>query len=158
MRKLFVLLAVTVASVSVASAQDWGVGGRLSYGTQVIGQYVLPTDNYWEARLGVGMNGNFGPEISVLHYWNVKNWDWTPGNWFLDIGAGANTVISKNHMFLGAQFVGKFGYTFEDIPLSLSADFSPAIGPNIGLKDGYKTEFWAGGLFYNWGISCVYRF
>jgi hypothetical protein len=158
MKKLSVLLVVVMASVASVSAQSWGVGGRLSYGAQAVGQYVFPSQNYIEARLGLGWNGNFGPEISFLHYWNVKNWDWTSGNWFLDIGAGANTVISKNHMFLGAQAVGKFGYTFEDFPLSLSADFSPAFGPNIGTRRGYGTTFWAEGLFYNAGISCVYRF
>lgn len=158
MKKLAVLLVVVVASVASVSAQGWGVGGRASYGFQAVGQYVFPSQNYLEAQLGLGFNGNFGPEISLLHYWNVKNWDWTDGNWFLDIGAGANTVISRYYMFVGAQASGKFGYTFENFPLSLSADFSPAIGPNIALKKGYDTTFWAEGLFYNFGVSCVYRF
>ncbi len=157
MRKLSVLLVVMFASIAMANGQQWGIGGRLTNGAQVVGQYVYAGDNYLEARLGVGWNSRFGAELSLLHYWNVKNWDWTPGNWFLDIGAGANTIISKNHMFLGAQVSGKFGYTFEDFPLSLSADFSPAIGPNIGLR-GAESTFRTEGLFYNFGISCVYRF
>ena len=156
-RKLSVLLVVVLASVSVASAQKWGIGGRISNGVMVVGQYVLPTDNYLEAQLGLGWNGQFGAEVSALHFWNIKNWDWTPGNWFLDIGAGVNTVIGSNHLFLGAQAAGKFGYTFENFPLSLSADFSPVIGPNIGLN-GHPTEFWVAGLFSKAGLSCVYRF
>ncbi len=158
MRKLSVLLVVILASASVASAQRWGVGGRLTNGAQAVGQYVFWNDNYMEARLGLGYNGHYGPDISLTHYWNVKNWDWTPGNWFLDIGGGANTVISKNHLFVGAQVSGRFGYTFEEFPLSLSVDFSPVIGPNIGLKKGSGTTFWVEGLFYNPGLSCVYRF
>jgi hypothetical protein len=158
MKKLFVLLAAITVSTSVASAQDWGIGGRLGYGLQVVGQKYFFDDNYVEARLGFGYNGSWGPDITMLYYWNVKNWDWTPGNWSLDIGAGANTVISKNYMFLGVQISGKFGYTFEDIPLTLSADFSPTIGPNIGLRKGYGTTFWADGLFTKFGLGCIYRF
>ncbi len=158
MKKLSVLLIVMVASVASVAAQGWGIGGRLSNGAQVVGQYVFPSRNYLEAQLGVGYNGYYGPEVSLLHFWNVKNWDWTDGNWFLDIGGGANTVISKNYLFVGAQASGKFGYTFEDFPLSLSADFSPVFGPNIGIRDGYGTTFWAKGILLNAGISCVYRF
>lgn len=158
MKKLFVLILAVAASISVASAQNWGIGGRLGNGLEVVGQRVFENNNYLEARLGIGFLGDIRGDLSMLYVWNVKNWDWTPGNWFLDIGAGANVGIDRYYLFVGAQAMGKFGYTFENIPLSLGVDFSPVIGPYIGLKKGYKTGFYMDGLFYNWALSCVYRF
>jgi hypothetical protein len=158
MKKLFVLIAFAIASVSVASAQGWGIGGRLGTDLQVVGQKYLASDNYWELRLGYTPfhQGNF--DASLLYVWNVRNWDWTPGNWFLDIGAGANVGFGGKSVFVGVQAMGKFGYTFENVPLSLSFDVSPALGPIIRSKNNGGTNLdWARGLA-NGALSVVYRF
>lgn len=159
MKKLFVLIAVIAVSATTASAQ-WGIGGRVGNNVQVVGHYVFDDVNYLEARLGMGFIGGLGLDVSALYNWNLKNWDWTPGNWFLDAGVGANIGVNKNYLFVGAQGMCKFGYTFEDFPLSLAVDFSPVVGPQIALNDnpGINTGFNTWGLFSGWGLSCVYRF
>ncbi len=163
MKKLLVLLAVVTASASVASAQTWGVGGRLGSGFQAVGQYVFANDNYVEARLGLGLGigsgWGIGADFTALYVWNVANWDWTPGNWFLDVGAGLNVGGGKNWAYFGVAGMGKFGYTFERIPLSLSVDVTPSFGPDFWYAKGFKTQvgFHSWGLL-NFGLSAVYRF
>ncbi len=150
MKKLIVLIAVVVASVSVASAQGWGIGARLGTDLQVVAQKYMANDNYFELRVGYTPfhDGNF--DASLLYVWNVKNWGWTPGNWFLDIGAGANVGFGGKSVFVGVQAMGKFGYTFAKVPLSLSFDVSPALGPIIRSKANGGTEFDAArGLFHS---------
>jgi hypothetical protein len=158
MKKLFVLLAAITVSVSVASAQGWGIGGRLGTDLQFVAQKHLYSGDYLELRLGYTPlhDGNF--DTSLLYVWNVKNWDWTPGNWFLDIGAGANVGVGGNSVFMGAQAMGKFGYTFEDIPLTLGVDVSPAFGPVIRSKTNGGTTFDVARGLFNSAISAVYMF
>lgn len=156
MKKLFILLAVVIASASVASAQGWGIGGRLGNGLQVEGQKVFSNNNYLEARLGITHWDNVGADISLLYVWNTFNWDWTPGNWFLDFGAGANVNPSEYYLFVGVQGMAKFGYTFQNTPITLAVDYSPAVGPAIGMKKGYKSDFdWT---HDNVALSVIYRF
>lgn len=156
MKKLIVLFAVVIASASVASAQDWGIGGRLGYGVQVVGQKYFGSGDYLEARLGLNGFGSAGVELSALYTWNTFNWDWTPGNWFLDFGVGGTLTAVRHWTFVGVQGMAKFGYTFEDVPLSLAIDYSPAVGPHFTSIDGVRSDF----LFAYEGIalSAVYRF
>lgn len=158
MKKLFVLIAVVIASASVASAQGWGIGARFGTSEQIVIQKYLSNDNYWELRAGYTPFHSGGFDASLLYVWNVKNWDWTPGNWFLDIGAGLNAGSGHKTLFLGVQAMGRFGYTFERVPLTLGIDISPALGPQIGLAKGAGTNFdWERGLL-NSSVSVVYRF
>ena len=167
MKKLLVLFAVLVASATAASAQTWGIGGRLGSGFQAVGQYVLPSENYVEARFGMDYIGGLAVDFSVLYNWNIANMNWTPkGNWFFDAGAGLRLGGAAHVARVGVQGVAKLGYTFE-FPLSLSFDFSPSFGPVMIYGRGFrtgdttKTETLAG--FDVWaipsfGISAVYRF
>ncbi len=158
MKKLFVLIVMVVASVSVASAQGWGIGARLGTSEQVVIQKYLASDNYWELRAGYTLFHGGGFDASLLYTWNLKNWDWTPGNWFLDLGAGLNIGTGRNRLYLGVQAAGKFGYTLPNGRWSFSFDVSPSLGPNIGLKKGYKTVFdWDRGILSS-AISAVYKF
>lgn len=165
MRKLLVLLAVTVASVSVASAQDWGVGARLGSGFQVVGQRYLHNDNYLEARLGMDwVYSDITADFSLMYVWNVANMDWTDeGNWFVDLGAGAFLGGASNYFVCGAQFMGRLGYEFEDAPIRLSFDWSPSFGPEIAYSpriNGTRVsvrDFNERGVA-NLGFTCTYRF
>jgi hypothetical protein len=165
MRKLFVLLAVTVASVSVASAQDWGAGARMGSGFQAVGQRYFHNGNYVEARLGMDwIYGDITADFSMLYAWRVANMDWTyEGNWFLDIGAGAFFGGASNYFVFGAQGMGRLGYEFEDAPVSLAFDWSPSFGPEVLYSprvNGQRlsvSDFNARGLA-NFGLSFIYRF
>lgn len=163
MKKLFVLIAAVLISASAVSAQDWGIGGRTGDGLQAVGQKYFANDNYVEARLGMNwVHPGICADFSALYYWHLFDWDWTPGNWFLDAGAGLNVGGRANYVFLGAQGSAKFGYTFENIPLTLSVDWSPSFGPEIAymkvLGQSFTgTAFHEQGLF-NGGISCIYKF
>lgn len=125
-------------------------------GIQVVGQKYLGGGDYLEARLGVLEFRNIGLDLSVLYTWNTFNWDWTPGNWFLDFGLGGNLNARRSMMFLGVQGMAKFGYTFQNSPLSLSLDFAPALGPNIAMSKDVKGGF--GWSYNNFGFSVVYKF
>jgi hypothetical protein len=158
MKKLIVLLVVAMASVSVASAQGWGIGGRLGTNLQFVGQKYMYNGNYLELRVGYTPFYDGSLDASLLYVWNVKNWDWTPGNWFLDIGAGANVGFGGKAVFVGAQAMGKFGYTFADIPLSLSVDASPAFGPVFRSERNGGNYFDLGRGLFNCAVSAVYKF
>ncbi len=169
MKKLSVLLFVVLASATVASARDWGVGGRLGSGLEAVGQRYLWNGNYIEARLGMNWfyAGGLAMNLSAMHVWNVENMDWTwEGNWYFDAGVGAAVGGFRNYTFFGVQGMARLGYEFEDVPLRLAIDWSPAFGPEfvhgVYYMDGQgraKTvsDFNVRGLG-SFGVSCVYRF
>lgn len=148
---------IAVLSVGAASAQNWAVGGRVGTGIAAVGQYVMPSENYVEARLGLSILSGTQFDLSGLYTWNIKNMDWTSeGVWFFDagvgvnLGAGANPGLGRNYFHIGPQGMAKLGYEFEGAPVRLSLDWSPVIG--VG-NDGFYGPGLAG-----FGITCVYRF
>lgn len=161
MKKLFILAAVVIASLTTASAQHWGVGGRLGSNFSAIGQYEFASKDYVEVRLGMNLISIPTADFSALYNWNCLNMQWTPkGNWFFDAGVGLYVGGTIHLARVGVQGVAKLGYTF-DFPLSLAFDFSPSVGPNIaygtaensGSRIGYDVMQLA-----NFGVSAVYRF
>jgi hypothetical protein len=170
MKKFSVLMVALVASVTLASAQGWGIGGRLGSGVQAVGQLQLNSGNYLEGRLGMDwIYGDITADFSVLHVWNVANMDLTDeGNWFFDLGAGVFLGGASNYFVGGVQGMAKFGYTFEDYPVSIGLDWSPSFGPEVI----YTPEMNVGGIHVsrmstsrfnghglaNFGLSVVYRF
>lgn len=174
MKKLFVLIAVVIASASVASAQKWSAGARVGTGFQGVAQYHVSDKNYVEVRLGMDYVSGLNAEFSALYNWRVAQFDWTSsGDWFFDAGAGLFVGGQAHLARIGVQGVAKLGYTFENIPLSLAFDFSPSFGPAIGYVKkqtvsglGIIPDFTFGGTsatfddmaICNLGISCVYNF
>ncbi len=163
MKKLFLLIAVVIASVTAASAQ-WGVGARLGSGFQGVAQYYVTDNSYAEVRLGMDwVAGGIGANFSALYNWRVARFNWTSsGEWFFDAGTGLYVGGAANVARIGVHGVAKLGYTFEGLPLSLAFDFSPSFGPAIwyGSTMGVNVR---GATFDRWaicnlGISAVYRF
>lgn len=179
MKKLLVLIAALVASASIASAQTWGVGGRVGSGFQAVGQYHLKNNNYVEARFGMSwcdsytgnfygynISGTLGlcADFSALYMWRVAQPAWTnSGSWFFDTGAGLNVGGRANAAYVGVQGVAKLGYTFAGAPVSLAFDWSPTFGASIlygrymGVNLGSHAGFDALGLA-DFGITCTYNF
>ncbi len=161
MKKLFVLLAVLVLGCGVASAQDWGLGARLGSGFQGVAQRYFANEDHIEVRLGMDWiyEGGIVADFSTLYVFHVADMPWTDeGTWFFDAGLGLNVGGRENFATLGVQGMARLGYTFETAPISLSLDFSPALGPAIVYGGGYsQSEFNENGLA-NFGFSCTYRF
>lgn len=183
MKKVLIFFAaavvMSVACLSTVSAQGWSVGGRLGSGLQAVGQRNFADGNYLEMRLGLDWldSHGVGADFSFTYNWAVA----TPyitdeGVWFVDLGAGLNVGGSSSAAFgytshftwVGIQGVAKFGYTFENVPVSVAFDWSPVFGPGIAYwggeyhrgeygARGHHTTFRGSGLG-NFGLSCVYSF
>jgi hypothetical protein len=180
MKKLSVLLVVMFASVTIAGAQNWSLGVRTGSGFQAVAQLHLTHFSYLEFRGGMSWLG--GPtmdyfddlddghvvfhrrgvtaDFTALYNWNAANFDWTNGhgNWFLDVGAGVNFGGRSRYSYVGLAGMGRMGYTFDEIPLSLSCDWTPMIGPEfIRYRNNTDTDFYWRGLA-NVGFTATWKF
>jgi hypothetical protein len=171
MKKIFLVLAAVALCVSTASAkgkfvetvtsQKWSVGLRATYGIQAVAECFYSGDKYLEGRLG--LFGGLAADFTVLHNWNVGNWDWTPkvGKWYLDAGVGGSLGGSRGHMYGGVTGDVKFGIKFKKVPIRLAVDYSPmiAIGGFYGKYkgDSHNVHLYGAG-FANAAISATWCF
>jgi hypothetical protein len=185
MKKLSVLLVVVFASVTMAGAQDWSLGLRTGSGMQAVAQLHLTRFSYLEFRGGMSWLG--GPHLhyedvddlagdhfevyhvhhrgvavdfTALYNWNVANFDWTNGygNWFLDVGAGVNFGGRSRYSYVGLAGMGRMGYTFDEIPLSLSVDWTPLIGPEFVRYHSVTESYFRWRGFANMGLTATWKF
>ena len=161
MKKIILTLAVLFVSVS-ASAQTWGVGGRVGSGLQAVGEYKFENGNYIEARFGMGWQHNplLSADFTALYQWNVLNMDWTPsaGQWSLDAGAGVNVGGGAHWAYCGVAGGIKLGFTFKNTPIKLAVDWTPSVGPIMAYGPSIFTITYNPYALANCGISCVYYF
>ncbi len=163
MKKFILSLVVCIFAVGAASAQNWAVGARVGSGFQAQGEYALSDKNYVEARFGMGWysaGAMLVADFTALYNWKVLTMDWTPsvGEWFFDAGVGVGVGGRANYAYVGAAGMAKLGLKFNDVPVKLSIDWTPVIGPYMVYGGGYTwTAFNAYG-FANAGISCTYCF
>lgn len=155
--KKFLLIIAAAFCVASASAQGWGLGARVNAGVQLQGEYQFASENYLEGRLGINFVNGLNLDLTVIHQWNVCNWDWTPnaGKWFLDLGAGAQGALflqEKCGVYAGVVGDAKFGIKFNKVPIKLAVDYTPGLG--LLMVDGGGLT----GSFFNFGLSCVYCF
>ena len=162
MKKLLIIAALSLGFAVAANAQDFRLGGRLGSGLQAQAEYCYNGADYIEGRLGMAWchAGAITADFTVLHNWNITTMDWTPsaGMWFLDAGAGLTIGGKQNVVTLGAAGCAKIGIEFNDVPLRLSLDWTPAFGPVIGYVDGYSEAAFNEYGLANLGISAVFRF
>lgn len=178
--KKFFLLMVASLFVTGAFAQDWSVGGRLGSGFQAVGQYTYNQNKYVEARFGAGWLDGVTADFTALHNWNILTMDWTPraGEWFFDAGVGLNIGGKSHYSYLGVACdysyfgvagMARLGFTFNNIPLTLSVDYTPVVGPyfvsgfpvyDMDSTEVSKTTFvgYRAVGFANFGITCTYNF
>ena len=162
MKKIILIAALALGFAVAASAQDFRVGARIGSGFQVQAEYVYSGNNYFEGRFGMGWyhGGVLTADFTVLHNWNVCNMDWTPsaGQWFFDAGAGL-TVGGRGHFVnLGVAGCAKLGIEFNDAPVRLSVDFTPAFGPAIVYVKGASSAVFNEYGIANLGLSAVFSF
>ncbi|MBQ5635829.1 MAG: hypothetical protein IIV10_05910 [Alistipes sp.] len=170
--KRFLLIVAALFCVTTVSAQSkvkeaanyvasqkWSVGLRVAYGVQVEAECFYSDKAYVEGRIGI-LNGPIA-DFAVLHNWNCCTWDWTPkaGQWFLDLGVGANLGGAAHFCYGGVVGQCKFGIKFNKVPIRLAIDYSPAI--NIGGWYGKGVDNVCGLYIpnlYNTAISATYCF
>ena len=165
MRKIILMVAMALGFAVAINAQDFRLGGRVGSGFQAQAEYCYNGANYLEGRLGMGwyhggLTDGLTADFTVLHNWNICTMDWTPsaGQWFFDAGAGLTVGGAANFVNIGVAGCAKMGLEFNDVPIRLALDWTPAFGPAIGYYGKYSgAEFNAYGLA-NLGISAVYRF
>ena len=177
MKKL-ILILVAALSISAVSAQEWAVGARLGSGAQAVAQLKFSNDNYLEARFGaswinplvtittVTNNGyrvsesRVTADFSILYNWHIADMDWTPkaGRWFFDAGVGVNVGGKANFAYVGAAGMARLGIAFNDAPVSLSLDWTPAFGPRIAYAQGNSWCVFNDLALANFGVTCTYHF
>lgn len=165
MKKILFTLAVLFVAVS-ASAQGWGVGGRVGSGLQAVGEYKFENGNYIEARFGMGWNSKLyyatllTADFTALYQWNVCTMDWTPsaGEWSFDAGVGVNVGGRENWAYCGVAGGAKLGFTFNSIPLKIAVDWTPSFGPKMLYGGGEVAAGFNALGIANCGVSCVYYF
>lgn len=177
MKKLL-LIVVAVLSISAVSAQEFALGVRAGSGAQAVAQLKFSNDNYLEARFGASWinpvvtvttatensinvdSSRVCADFSLLYNWHIFDMDWTPkaGRWFFDAGAGVNVGGKAHYAYVGLAGMARLGIAFNDAPVSLSVDWTPAFGPRI-LYVGSESaaEFNDLGIA-NFGVTCTFHF
>ena len=160
MKKLLLILALTLGIASVAGAQSRAIGARLGYGVELSYQHYLQPDAFLEADLGLDLVGKGGFKATAIYDWEIAHPDWTSqGEWMIYAGPGASLGVLCNDKDSASGFMlgicGQLGieYTFP-IPLALSLDIRPQIGYHFGDSGVYSAGLF--GLMPTFGIR--YRF
>lgn len=162
MKRFILTLAACVIALG-ASAQQWGVGGRIGAGFQAQGEYTFSNDNYIEARFGMSWCQAGAPlmaDFTAIYQWDVFTMNWTPraGQWFFDAGVGLGVGGKGHYAYVGPVGCAKLGLKLNKVPLKISVDWTPMFGASIAYGGGYSvSEFHKYGLA-NIGLSCVYCF
>lgn len=182
MKKIILIAAMVLGFAVAANAQGFRVGARVGSGFQAQAEYSYNGSNYIEGRFGMAWYfGGLTADFTALHNWNICTMDWTPsvGQWFFDAGVGLTvggraykaeaigevggeyTTVTARGGFvnLGVAGCAKLGIEFNDVPIRLAVDFTPAFGPEIAYIKGYGAGAgFSGYSLANLGISAVYCF
>jgi hypothetical protein len=159
MRKLFILLAVTVASVSVASAQNYdkAIGLRLGYGGAIDFKWNVSEVNSWNFNLSV-------PAFSGFSASAAYQWNWPLG----DLGVGGQGFNAYAGPAAGLGYLGVAGYKGTMISVGghggIEYKFNAPIALAIDLKPMFTyitgsdfSGLWGTGLA-DFGLVVRYTF
>lgn len=168
MKRYILILILSLGLAAVANAQNIRVGARIGSGFQAQGEYAYNESCYVEGRFGMAWYtlgdlvayGGYTADFTVLHNWNIFKMDWTPsvGQWFFDAGAGLTIGGRENFANIGVAGCAKLGLEFNNVPLRLALDWTPAFGPEIIYGDGWSSAAFNEYGLANLGISLVYCF
>lgn len=156
MKKFILSLAVVLCAAGVSAqtklgavtdSKNWAVGARLGSGFQAVAEYKFQSENYLEARFGMSWcnkGANLMADATLLYNWHLCDMDWTPdtGKWFFDAGCGVAVGGRAHYAYFGFAGCAKFGIEFDDVPLTLSIDWTPYIGPGIAYGIQEPTFTW----------------
>lgn len=142
MKKLFILF-VFVGLCSVASAQELGIRFGDALGNNVAVDALFSSTKYSRIHADV----SFGSGVGVEALWDFLYRPLGGEAFYWYAGAGASMLIDDPFM-LGASGELGLSYTFNQAPISISADWRPT------FYIIENTDFHAGGF----GINVRYVF
>ena len=165
MKKVFLVLALSVLAITAAVAQPRAIGARLGYGVDFSYQHQLGNN---KIHLDVGV-----PFFNGVH--GVCTYDWiNPGgtdvpwayagqwNWYVGVGAGVgyhgffNNANAAHVDYLSAGVAARLGIEYRcPFPMTVAIDWRPV----LGIGTGFHNEVWwyREGL-YHVGLSLYYNF
>lgn len=99
-------------------------------------------------------------DFTLLHNWRLFRMDWTPryGDWFFDAGAGINVGGKANFAYVGLAGMARLGFNFPKVPITLSVDWTPSIGPKFVYGKGWRETSYNALALANFAVSCTYNF
>lgn len=120
MKKVLVLAAIFVASLTTASAQELGIRFGDVIGNDVAIDGVFSLGEFSRLHADVSFGNDVG--IEVLYDFFYKPLGDTQGlNWYIGVGP---SVLFSDPFFLGAS--GEIGLEYHfDFPLAIGADWRP---------------------------------
>jgi hypothetical protein len=160
MKKLVLLAALAVISVNGIYAQPRAIGLRLGGNQELTYQQYVGHDNTF-LQIDVGSFYFQGIQVEVTYNWLFGGAEAFSTYAGFGVGAGFNfqdnawyarvfndpetTNITSSYTCIRRYFfagvIGQFGleYKFDNIPITLSLDYRPMIGCDVGKK-GLKTD------------------
>ncbi|MDR2891188.1 MAG: hypothetical protein LBV18_06285 [Alistipes sp.] len=161
MKKLFVLLAISIASISIASAQNYdnGVGLRLGWGGALDYKWNFSEKNSWEFNLAFPAFNGINASAAYQWNWPLTSWGATGANgqgFNVYVGPAAGVgylgAVGFRGVMLGVGGHGGLEYKFG-FPLAIGVDLKPM----VTFITGDFTGVWANG-FWDFGLVARYTF
>ena len=163
-KKLFLTLAlVLVSSAAFAQKTSHALGfhaGGSSFDLEY--RYYMDNSRFLDFTLGA-FDFDKGFVISGTYNKVFQEWDhWTPNfaTWKLWGGLGATLGVwdsgaqeAKNQFMVGPTGVLGFGFTVNELPLTVGLDYRPSVLMTFG--NGFDI---VGAGFRNFGITLTYQF
>ena len=161
MKKYVLTLLITLAAMPLlAQRTPHALGVHLGGSTLDIEyQYHFNKKNFVDVTVG-SFDVPHGPTTPRTYNWNLKEFeDWTPNfaTWKVWAGAGVGIGGYDTHDYSGLMLgpVGDlgFGFTINDVPITLGIDYRPMVAIALGTHSGLVDNG-----FFNLGITATYRF
>lgn len=160
--KRWIFAAVLLMTALTASAQrtKHALGAHFGGSTMDLEyQFHFNDRNFLDVTAGVFDLGD-GLTAQVVYNWNIRQWsNWTPrfATWKLwgGVGGGLGLYDHGKHdgMMLGPVGTLGFGFTPNDIPLTIGIDYRPMVAFVLGDNSGLINSG-----FRNVGLTLTYRF
>ena len=161
MKKYVLTLLITLAAMPLlAQRTPHALGVHLGGPPIVIKyQYHFNKKNFVDVTVG-SFDVPHGFMIQGTYNWNLKEFeDWTPNfaTWKVWAGAGVGIGGYDTHDYSGLMLgpVGDlgFGFTINDVPITLGIDYRPMVAIALGTHSGLVDNG-----FFNLGFTATYRF
>ena len=161
MKKYVLTLLITLAAMPLlAQRTPHALGVHLGGSTLDIEyQYHLNMKKFVYATVG----SFYVPHVFMIqasYHWNLKEFeDWTPNFATWKVWAGAGVGIGGydtddySGLMLGPVGDLGFGFTINDVPITLGIDYRPMVAIALGTHSGLVDNG-----FFNLGFTATYRF
>ena len=161
MKKYVLTLLITLAAMPLlAQRTPHALGVHLGGSTlDREYQYHFNKKKFVDVTVG-SFDVPHGFMIQGTYNWNLKEFeDWTPNfaTWKVWAGAGVGIGGYDTHDYSGLMLgpVGDlgFGFTINDVPITLGIDYRPMVAIALGTHSGLVDNG-----FFNLGFTATYRF